>query len=190
MGVSSPDRFAQQIWGFWNGGSDLPVGNWGNYFYDANVVLDWDISMDPSFKPADTFTCDIYLTDDYNGGNGGLLSPVANITLSPDQSDVQTDFDTGIPAYSTYGTTGYWIYVSVTSNIVAGNCIVTIDSGGFGDTDGVGPDTTRSRNGANFPANVGGGSPPPIVNKVIISGIGTAQIAYNKRTYFKLTVTP
>jgi hypothetical protein len=103
---------------------------------------------------------------------------------------VEVDFDTQIPAFSTYGTTGYWIYVAVTSNIVGANCIVSIVSGGFGDTDAVGPDTGRSRNGTNFPANVGGGSPPPVVNKVLISGVSTnAQIAYNKRTYFTLTVT-
>jgi hypothetical protein len=191
MGVSPQAKFAAQIWAVWDGGSDLPVGNWGNYFYDANVVLDWDISMDSNFKPADEFYCDIYLTDDYNNRSGGVLSPVANFTLSPGQSNVETDFDTGIPAFSTYGTTGYWIYVAVTSNIVGANCIVTIDSGGFGDTDAVGPDTTRSRNVTDFPANVGGGSPPPVVNKVIVSGSNVNnQIAYNKRTSFKLTVTP
>jgi len=185
MGVSSPGKFANKIWSKWNGGSNLPVGNWGNYFFDANVVLDWNITFDPSFKLGDRLIVVLYLSDAYNGGNGNVLSTVANITLGPGQSSVVTDFDTQIPAYSTYNTTGYYIYVVLSSNIPASNCIVTITTG-FGDTDGVGPDTTRTRYGSAI--NVGylgtfGG--------IIISGSTTsAQIAYNKRTYFTLTVTP
>jgi len=189
MGVSSPDYFANKIWGQWHYGSDLPVGNWGNYNYDANVVLDWDISMAANFKPADLFACDIYLTDAYNGGAGNVLYLVANISLGAGQSSVVTDFDTSIPAFSTfqtsgYMTTGYYIYVVLSSNITGSNCIVRVISGGFGDTDGVGPDTTRTRYSNQI--NVGMSN---TFNGIIISGSTvSAQIAYNKRTYFTIEV--
>lgn len=191
MGVSSPDYFANKIWSKWNGGSNLPVGNWGNYNYDANVVLDWDISMAANFKPADLFACDIYLTDAYNGGAGGNNYLVANISLGAGQSSVEVDFDTQIPAFSTfqttgYQTTGYYIYVVLSSNITGSNCIVRGITGGFGDTDGVGPDTTRTIYGGQI--NVGMSN---TFNGIIVSGsTQSAQIAYNKRTYFTLEVKP
>jgi hypothetical protein len=184
MGVSSPDRFAQQIWGFWNGGSDLPVGNWGGYYNDANVVLDWDISNDPAFKPLDMLTVDLYLSDAHPTG---FLSYVATINLSPGQSSVEYDFDTGIPAYSTYNTTGYWIYAAISSTSSNAFAKITARS----DTDGVGPDLSRqnnpSFNGAGVNVGVGGSS----FSGNIIAGQGwAAQIAWNKRTSFTLTVTP
>ena len=185
MGVSSQDRFAQQIWGFWSGGSDLPVGNWGNYFYDANVVLDWDISM-TTFKPGDLVSIDLYISDTNNGA--GTNTFITSISLGANQDSVVTDFDTGIPAYTTYGAnTGYWIYADMSSNITASDCYVKIPIGTYGDTDGVGPDTSRSRNGTTIPANIGMSN---TFSGVIFGGTAIgAPIAWNKRTYFALTIT-
>ena len=186
MGVGSPGLFAQQIWGVWHGGGDYPVGNWGNYFYDANVVLDWNISMDPAFKPADVVSVDLYLSDAYSAG---FLSLVANITLSPGQSSVQTDFDTGLAAYSGYHTTGYWIYANISLAGSTSNAFVSLPSGTFSDTDGVGPDTSRSRRTAGMPWNIG--SSGSSFSGVLFGGSAiNAQIAYNKRTSFRITVTP
>jgi len=189
MGVNSPDYFANKIWSTWHGVSDYPVGNWGNYFYDANVVLDWNISFDPAFKPADRLIVVLYLSDAYNGGAGGANTLVANIALGPGQSSVEVDFDTGIPAYSTYHTTGYWIYAAISISSSFTNAYVSLPSSSFGDTDGVGPDTSRSRRTAGMPANIGTAGSP--FSGVIFGGsVISAQIAYNKRTSFRITVTP
>ena len=186
MGVVVTGKFAAQIWAVWNSGVyyDLPVGNWGSYYNDANVVLDWDISNDPAFKPLDMLTVDLYLSDAHPTG---FLSYVATINLSPGQSSVVTDFDTGIPAYSTYNTTGYWIYAAISSTSSNAFAKITARS----DTDGVGPNLSRqnnpSFNGAGVNVGIGGSS----FSGNIIAGNGwAAQIAWNKRTSFTLTVTP
>lgn len=185
MGVGVTGKFAAQIWGFWNGGSDYPVGNWGNYFYDANVVLDWDIFFDPAFKPTDVLSVDLYLSGAYSAG---LLSPVTNITLGPGQSSVVTNFDTGLAAYSGYHTTGYWIYANISIASSLSNAYVSLPWG-FGDTDGVGPDTSRSRRTSGMPANIGTAGSP--FSGVLFGGSSiNDQIAYNKRTTFRITVTP
>lgn len=186
MGTGPQYNFATQIWSTWNYGYNLPVGNWGNYFFDANVVLDWEISM-AIFKPADHVSIDIYLSD--TPGGTGTNTLVVNISLGSDQSSVVTDFDTGIPAHSSYNNTGYWIYADMSSNITGSSCLVTIPSGTFGDSDGVGPDTGRSRRISGMPANIGFGGGP--FSGVLFGGsvIGS-PIAWNKRTYFALVITP
>ena len=186
MGVGSTGNFATKIWSVWNSGVNLRVRNWGNYFYDHNVVLDWDISMDSGFKPPDLVAIDIYLSDT---NYGAVVTFVTSISLGPGQSSVVTNFDTGIPAYTTYGAnTGYWIYADMSSNIPASDCFVKIPVASYGDTDGVGPDTSRSRNGTTMPANIGMSN---TFSGVIFGGTAIgAPIAWNKRTYFALTVTP
>ena len=108
------------------------------------MVLDWDIEMDPAFKPADLVSIDLYFSDTNNGA--GTNTFITSISLGAGQQSVETDFDTGIPAYSTYGAnTGYWIYANMSSNITTSNCIVSIPVATFGDTDGVGPLTIIPR---------------------------------------------
>lgn len=187
MGVGPTGNFATQIWGVWNiffpHSFPLPVGNWGNYFYDANVVLDWNISMSQAFK---NLSVDLYLSDAYSNGS---LSLVANITLGPGQSSsVVQDFDTGLAAYSNYHATGYWIYADI-SSVDAGNAYVSLPSeGGYYDTDGVGPDLGRSRRTSGMPWNIGGSGSP--FSGIIFGGNTiNQQIAWNKRTSFTITVT-
>lgn len=191
MGVGTQYNFATQIWTVWNSGVyyDLPVGNWGNYYNDHNVVLDWDISMDPGFKPNEVVGIDLYLSDTNNGS--GTNTFVATISLSPAQSSHELDFNTGIPAYTSFGTNlGYWIYADISMTAgSASDSYVKIPSGTFGDTDGVGPDISRSRRTSGMPYNIGTNGNP--FSGVLFGGsaIG-APIAWNKRTYFALEITP
>lgn len=191
MGVGVTGKFAAQIWTVWNSGVyyDLPVGNWGNYFFDHNVVLDWDISMDPGFKPSDVAQIDLYLSDTNNGSGTNTL--VANIPLAQGQSSHQVDFNTQIPAYTNYGTSlGYWIYADISMTAgSASDSFVKIPSGTFGDTDGVGPDISRSRRTSGMPYNIGTNGNP--FSGVLFGGSNiNAPIAWNKRTYFALEITP
>jgi len=187
MGVGATGKFATKIWSVWNSGVNLPVRNWGNYFSDHNVVLDWDISMD-AFKTGDLVSIDLYLSD--TPGGTGTNTLVASISLGPGpQSSVVTDFDTGIPAFSSYNNTGYWIYADMSSNITGATCFVKIPVASYGDTDGVGPDTSRSRKTDGMPVNIGAGGGP--TSGVLFGGVNIgSQIAWNKRTYFTLLITP
>ena len=189
IGVGTQDKFATKIWSVWNSGVNLRVGNWGNYYHDANMILDWDISMESGFKPGDLVSIDLYFSDTNNGA--GTNTFITNISLGTGQQSLVTDFNTGIPAYSTYGAnTGYWIYADMSSNIPAASCFVKIPIASYGDTDGVGPDTSRSPRTSGMPTNIGGGGGGPF-SGVLFGGSNIGSpIAWNKRTYFTLIISP
>jgi hypothetical protein len=188
------DSFATAIEAKYTASQNMGLKNWAGYDHDHNVILGIRIYNGNAFNDVNF---KLYICDSVNGPVGGGTSipifsgvvpanNVANISIP--------NYDTGVPAFSSYGGSGYWIWGDIRE--ITGIPRPTLLTMAGGDTDGVGDAQSIIR--LNYQAN---GSPGgvwdlftagPFINHLFTGDqtnpFPADPISWNKRTDFIITI--
>ena len=163
-------------------GINMPLGNWAEYFHDANAKI--HVIIENSSRR--DVNCTIFISD--NTTFAGAVIVFSGAVPANNAGDINNVFDTGVAAYSTYNTTGYWLlgeFQMVPSGVPTFMTVNAFDS------DNVGAGTARynytvtgSPGGPWNLDTLTGGAP---FSGVLVSGVRTLPfpddgISWNKRT--------
>jgi hypothetical protein len=187
IGSGSGNTFANLIYAPYVANADLKLVNWVNYDHDRNNIFSLDITNNTP-NDYDVF---FYLSI----SPGGFTIPIGSWTVVGGGTNVNVqDYNTGIPAYTSFGTPAspYFVDCEVvyTGGAGVGGCIMVVTVA-F-DSDNVGAGLSRSDYTAtNGPYNLAPVSGTDFKD-CLISGAGAFMangIEWNKRTSVQMVIT-
>jgi hypothetical protein len=187
IGVST-GTFAQNIYVNYAASDNMKIGNWANYSHSENVNITYTFNNTLNPFRGDV-NVDVWLSDAFGAPLGGPIDSfmVYDAATPGFQTVTQTNFNSGIDAYTTFsGIGGYYIYLRMQTNAIP-NQPVNVQVSALSDTDGVGPNLGRTdwitANSAWDLNNVTGQG--MFVNTMFCGATPFGNvIAWNKRTRF------
>jgi len=177
MGLSSNLTAKSAIYDQYNSGTNMNLSYWYNYTQDANMIISWKFTNNNTEN-------DVDVNLGFSDGNPASTQNFVALSLpSAGGQDIQDDYNTNLPANTTFPGGLYDVRCDVSAFFVGGGrppgAGVNNNNTSASDTDGVGPGTARGvQNIPNFD------SFNPLTQVLIVDGnISGANLIYiNKRT--------
>jgi hypothetical protein len=179
MTPSNSASFVTAILTPYNAGSDMALANWAYY----NHNIQWEVTFELINNGSKDVAVDLY----FGANNSSLTDLFYSTNLASGTTDTQTNYLTGLASYNT-GYSGYGGSYFILMNAVPADPTNPqyMDVTNAIDTDGAGPDTTRTSftsvngtwdffNNGNFSAFV------------VAGGTQNVGISWSKRTTFQIT---